>query len=531
MFFGTVGLTIAFPPATVFFPQGEPNFVYTYINLPVGTHQNYTDSITKVVEDKVYKIIGEKNPIVESVIANVAVGAGDPMEGTNQVQPHKGKVTVAFVPFAERNGASTRDILDSIRAAIKAIPGAEITVEQEQGGPPTGKPINIEIAGDDFEELLATSIQLKNFINKSGIQGIEELKSDIQASKPEVKINIDREKASREGISTAQIGLAMRTAVFGKEISKFKDKNDDFPIQLRLNQEQRKNLEQVLDQPITFRDMNMGGMLRSIPLSSVASIEYTNSYGGIKRINQKRTVTLASNVLTGFTPDEIVGKINKILPSFSTPDGVVIKMTGQQEEQQETAAFLGTAMMVSLGLIFLILVIQFNSWGLPFLILSEIVFSLIGVLLGFVIFRMQISVVMTGIGVVALAGIVVRNGILLVEFTEILLKQGMELKTAIIEAGRTRMTPVLLTASATILGLIPLAVGLNIDFVGLFSSFSPHIHFGGDNVAFWGPLSWTMIFGLSFATFLTLILVPVMFLLYARLKMKWKGYVVKVDED
>ncbi len=532
LLFATLGLTMVYPPDTVFFPQGEPNFVYTYINLPIGTNQVYTDSITKVVEDRVYKVIGEDNPIVESVIANVAVGAGDPQEGAQQAQPHKGKVTVAFVPFAERQGQSTRALLDSIRIKIKGIPGAEITVEQEQGGPPTGKPINIEISGDNFNDLINTSINLKNFINKEGIDGIEELKSDIQASKPEVRVNIDREKASREGISTGQIGMAIRTAVFGKEISKFKDDNDDYPIQLRLNKEQRENLDEVMNQPITFRDMNMGGILRSIPLSSVATIEFTNSLGGIKRINQKRTITLSSNVLTGYTADKIVAKITRLLPSFNTPSGVSIKMTGQQEEQKETGVFLMTALAVSLGMIFLILVIQFNSWGIPILILSEIAFSLIGVLLGFIIFGMQISVVMTGIGIVALVGIVVRNGILLVEFTEILLRQGMELNEAIIEAGKTRMTPVLLTASATILGLIPLAVGLNIDFIGLFSHFEPHIHFGGDNVAFWGPLSWTMIFGLSFATFLTLIMVPVMFLLYARIKLRVKGKILpELSED
>lgn len=530
LFFFSVFMVAVRNAGVEFFPKGEPNFVYTYINLPIGTDQNYTDSITKVVEEKVYKVVGESNPVVASVIANVAVGAGDPSEGGTQVTPEKGKVTVAFVKFADRNGISTRAYLDSIRAAIKGIPGAEITVEQEQGGPPTGKPINIEITGDNMDDLIQASVDLKNFINKEGIQGIEELKSDIQASKPEVRINIDREKASREGISTAQIGMAIRTAVFGKEVSKFKDDNEDYPIQLRLSKEQRNNLDEVMNQSLTFRDMNMGGQLRSVPLSSVATIEYTNSYGGIKRINQKRTISLGSNVLTGYQANDIVGKIEKLLPSFPKPEGVSIKMTGEQEEQKETMSFLGTALLISLGLIFIILVTQFNSVGIPIIILSEILFSLIGVFLGFSVFKMPFVIVMTGIGVVALAGIVVRNGILLIEFTEILLRQGQPLKEAIIEAGKTRMTPVLLTASATILGLVPLAIGLNIDFVGLFAHFEPHFHLGGDSVAFWGPLSWTMIFGLGFATFLTLILVPVMFLIYARLKLKAKGYIIKDAE-
>jgi len=273
--------------------------------------------------------------------------------------------------------------------------------------------------------------------------------------------------------------------------------------------------------------MNMGGMIRQVPLSSVAKVTYGNTYGGIKRKNQKRLVTLSSNVLSGYNANEIVGKIQKAVKNYQLPADVNVSMTGEQEKQKETGSFLGKAMLISFGLIFLILVTQFNSISKPLIIFVEIFFSIIGVLLGLSIFKMSISVVMTGVGVIALAGIVVRNGILLVEFKDLLMEQGMEYKDAIIEAGKTRMTPVILTASATILGLIPLAVGLNIDFVSLFSELNPHIHFGGDNVAFWGPLSWTMIFGLSFATFLTLILVPVMLLISNKLKIKFGIPLVK----
>jgi multidrug efflux pump subunit AcrB len=273
--------------------------------------------------------------------------------------------------------------------------------------------------------------------------------------------------------------------------------------------------------------MNMGGLIRQIPLASVAKISYGNTFGGIKRKNQRRMVTVSSNVLSGYNANEIVAKIQKSINNYSLPQSVLVTMTGEQEEQAETGAFLGKAMLISFGLIFLILVTQFNSISKPIIIFSEIFFSIIGVLLGLSIFNMDVSVVMTGVGVIALAGIVVRNGILLVEFTDLLMEQGMEMKAAIIEAGKTRMTPVILTASATILGLVPLAVGFNIDFVGLFTHFEPHIHFGGDNVAFWGPLSWTMIFGLSFATFLTLILVPVMLFISNNIKIKFKIPLVK----
>ena len=525
---GTVGLlffTIWFmgvrKPGVVFFPQSEPNFAFTYLTLPVGTNQAYTDSITEVVENRIFGVLGENNPIVQSVISNVAVGAGDPQDPeSNNVQPHKGKVTVAFVEFENRHGQSTSVYLTKIREAVKGIAGAEITVDQEKGGPPTGKPVNIEIKGDDFEQIIASSEKLKQFINTLGIDGIEELKSDLVKNKPEVVIEIDRERANTEGIFTGQIGSEIRKAVFGQEVSKFRESGEEYPIQLRYQYTQRNDIEALLNTKITYRDMNLGGMIRQVPLSSIAHIKYANTYGGIKHKNEKRMITLSSNVLTGYNANEIVTKIQQALPEFQAPQGVEIKMTGEQEEQKETGAFLGMAGLIAIGLIFIILVTQFNSISKPIIIISEIVFSIIGVLLGFSIFKMDISIIMTGIGIVALAGIVVRNGILLVEFTHHLEEQGLTTLEAIIEAGRTRMTPVLLTATATILGLIPLAVGLNIDFVKLFTELNPHLFFGGDSVAFWGPLSWTMIFGLAFATLLTLFLVPAMYLLTDKLKRK-----------
>lgn len=527
LFFLSIGLTVVRQPKVVFFPKGDPNFVYTYIALPIGTDQAYTDSITRTVENRIFEVVGDSNPIVESVISNVAVGANNPTSFDFSTSPHLGKVTVAFVPFSQRDGASTVEYLEKIRSAVKGIPGAEITVEQEQGGPPTGKPINIEITGDDFDELTLASKSLKRYLDSLSIPGIEELKSDLQTNKPEIIVEIDRERANREGISTAQIGKEMRDAIFGTEVSKFKDANDDFPIQLRYAFDQRNNINALMNLKITFRDMNMGGMIRQVPLSSLAKVKYSNTFGGIKRKNQKRLVTITSNVLSGYNANEIVGKIKKAVNHYPLPSSVQVNMTGEQEKQAETGAFLGKALLISFGLIFLILVTQFNSISKPIIIFTEIIFSIIGVLLGLSIFKMSISVVMTGVGIIALAGIVVRNGILLVEFTDLLMEQGMEMRAAIIEAGKTRMTPVILTASATILGLIPLAVGLNIDFVALFSELNPHIHFGGDNVAFWGPLSWTMIFGLSFATFLTLILVPVMLLLSNSLKLKLRMPLVK----
>ncbi len=512
----------------VFFPSSDPNFIYAYVKAPIGTDQAKTDSIAKIVESRVYKALGPKNPIVTSVITNVAVGTNDANEFDPSVQPHKAKITVAFKKFSDRDGISSKKYLTDIRESVKGIPGVEITVDQEQGGPPVGKPINIEVRGDKFEDIVKTSEDLRRYLIAEDVAGVEQLKSDFEISKPEIVFNIDRERANREGISTAQIGMEIRNAVFGSEVSKFRDDNDEFPIQLRYEYDQRTNVDVLKNTKITYRDMNMGGIVRQIPLSAFCEIQYSSTYGGIKRINQKRVITISSNVLAGYDPNGVVTSVQKKAAQFQAPDGVEIVLTGQSEEQAETMSFLGSAMLVSLGLIFLILVMQFNSLSKPVIILTEIIFSMIGVFLGYAITGMTVSTIMMGIGIVALAGIVVRNGILLVEFTDLLIEQGYNTWDAIVEAGKTRMTPVLLTACAAIFGLIPLAVGLNIDFEKLLTTGNPHLFFGGDSVAFWGPLSWTMIFGLSFATFLTLILVPAMYLLTERAKIRWKRFTNRI---
>ncbi|MGE0568932.1 MAG: efflux RND transporter permease subunit, partial [Bacteroidia bacterium] len=508
-------------PNVIFFPQGDPNNVFVYVKLPEGTDPIKTNEIMKLVEKKVASVIGENNPLVSSFITNVTIGVTDPQDEDQNSYPNRGKVAINFVEFAERNGESTTPILTKLQQLDWNIPGAEITVNKEQNGPPVSKPINIEIRGDKFDELIENSKELKAFLDKAGIDGVAEIKSDFIDSKPEIVFDIDRERANREGISTAQLAMEIRKAVFGIDNpSKFRDANDEYPIQLRYKYEQRTNIEMIKNIMITFRDMNMGGILRSVPLSAFCNVRYETTYGGIKRKQNKRVVTLSSDVLEGYNPNNVVAQVEKAAKGFQSKGSVEIEFTGQQEEQQETAGFLNNAMLISIGIILMVLVIQFNSIGKPILILSEIFLSTIGVFLGTAIFKMDMSIVMTGIGIVALAGIVVRNGILLVEFAEEARAGGMGLMESVIEAGRSRMTPVILTAASTILGLIPLAVGLNIDFESLLTHFNPNIYFGGDNVVFWGPLSWTMIFGLSFATFLTLILVPAMYLINERLKRK-----------
>jgi len=522
LFFFTIFLTGIVKPKVLFFPNNDPNNVYVYIKMPGGTDQKVTDSITSIVEKRVYKVIGKNNKDVESIISNVTVGVEEQGFTTAGKPFNKGKISVNFIENKLRTtGISSTKYMEMIRAGIGNIPGAEITVDKNRSGPPTGKAINIEVTSQNIESLVADAYAFRDYIDSLRIPGIEELKTDFEMNSPEIIIDIDRERAMRQGVSTGQIGLEIRTALFGKEVSKFKQDEDEYPITLRYHKVTRDNINALINLQITYRDMN-SGQLRSIPLATVAKINYSTSYAGIKRLNQKRVITVFSNVISGYSANDIVPRIKKEAAKFTKHEGTEFKLTGEQEDQNETSAFLLKAMIIALGIIFFILITQFGSISKTIIILSEVIFSIIGVLLGVIIFRMDLVIMMTGLGIVALGGIVVRNGILIVEFCDVMMKRGLRTREAIIQAGRTRITPVVLTAAATMLGLIPLAVGMNINFVTMFTELNPHIYFGGDNVAFWGPLAWTIIFGLSFATFLTLIFVPALYYLDYVMRLKVK---------
>jgi multidrug efflux pump subunit AcrB len=505
----------------VFFPKGDPNFIFVYLQLPVGTNVDYTDSVTHQLENRVYKVLdignGKSNPLVESVISNVAIGAGNPQSGDRSTRPELGRVQVSFVEYEKRHGRSTAPYLDSIRSALKGIPGALISVDQEQGGPPTDPPINIEIASDNFENLTTTGSDLKNYLDSIQTPGVEELKMDVDLTNPEITLTIDRQRAMIEGVSTAQIGQQIRTALFGRELSKIKENKEEYKIQLRNTEVQRRSISDLLNMKIFFREPT--GAIKSIPITNLVKVDFTSTYGSIKRKSLKRVITLYSNVLTGYTPTAVNAELKQAIDNFhGKADDVTITQTGEGKQQAETASFLGTALIIALMLILFILVLQFNSVSKPVIILMEIIFSVIGVLLGFAFSGMTISVVMTGLGIVGLAGIVVKNGILVIEFADELRARGLKTREALIQAGKTRIIPVLLTAMAAILALIPLAVGFNINFVTLFAELNPHIFFGGDSAVFWKPLSWTIIFGLAFAFFMTLFILPSMYLIAERLR-------------
>ncbi|NVK29031.1 MAG: efflux RND transporter permease subunit [Flavobacteriia bacterium] len=559
-FFGTVGLLIfsfflvgTFPPKTLFFPENQPQQAIVYAEMPIGTDIMETNALALKIEQEVFRVVDNYtypkevdgqtinfNYMVESVIAQVGEGTSDPNQGPSMAQtPNKAKVTVAFRPFAERIDASgqpvtSSSVLQKIREAISDYPGVNIAVDKNSDGPPSGPPINIEVSGEDYGQLLDEAEDLRRFIKSRGIVGIEELQIDVQSGKPEMPIEIDRVKARTLGISTAQIGDAMRTALFGKEVSRFKEGEDDYPINLRFSDNYRHNIDDLLNQRITFRDPATG-RIKQVPISAVATAKLSSTYSAVKRKELDRVVTLYSNVEEGANPTETVEKIKTALEGYEMPRGVEYKFTGQQEEQAEQMAFLSSALLAAVFLIFLILVAQFNSASTPFIILTTVVLSLIGVLLGLVIFRMEFVIMMTMIGIISLAGIVVNNAIVLIDYAKQLMSRrkvvlGLkadqllpreELFAMIVEAGKTRLRPVLLTAITTVLGLIPLATGMNINFITLVTETDPQVYFGGDNVIFWGPMSWTVIFGLSFATFLTLVIVPVMFYLIERGKRRF----------
>lgn len=540
---GTVGMFILViflfavrQPRVVLFPVNEPSFVNITAELPIGSDITATDSFMKELEERIFDILKPDLDIVESVLSTVGKGAVGENETPIGNTPNKGIVTVKFKDYEDRKGKLTSDIMKKFSDAfIGQYPGIQISIEKNVMGPPTGRPVNIEIIGRDFDRLLELTASIQRYIEERHIPGIEGLKLDLDIGKPELLIHINRDKARRFGLSTAQIAVTIRTALFGREVSDFKEGEEEYPIQLRLRERYRHNISALMNQKITFRSPATGQMMQ-VPISAVASFQPSTTYGSVRRKDLARVVTLYSNVIEGYNAASINNRLKKLLRGFSMPDGYEYRFTGEQQEQEETTLFLAQALLIALALILVILVTQFNSISKPLIIMASVFFSTIGVIGGIAVHRMDFVIMMTGIGIISLAGIVVNNAIVLIDYIDFLKnnkrrEKGLDINDdlpiedsleCIIEAGRTRLRPVLLTAVTTILGLTPMAVGMNIDFGTLLTRWNPQIYFGGDNALFWGPMAWAVIFGLTFATFLTLVLVPVMYLLGNRAKLAFK---------
>lgn len=546
--FGTIGLLflsfIVFgiaQPKVEFFPDNEPNQVFVYLEYPEGTDISKTNKLTKEMEKKVFAVIDKYkdetgyNYMVESAVSQVGEGAGNPQTdgGSNAEMPHKGKITISLRESKLRRGKNSKDFMEEVREAVGTYPGVSISIEKEAAGPPAGYPINIEITGKDYDELIITANDLRNTINKLSIPGIEGLKIDVSKSKPVTEVIVDRKKAGELGVSVGQVGNQLRRSLYGEKASVYKKDGEDYDVYVRFDEAYKHNTNALYNQRIVFRDPS-NGQIKDIPVSTLISTKNTASYTAIKHRDLNRVVTLYSTVKTGYNATEIVQTIKTRMANYKTPSDITFSFTGEMEEQEKNMAFLTTALFSGLGLIIFLLVLQFNSFSKPFIVLMTIILSFIGVLFGLVIFNMTFVIMMTMVGIISLAGIVVNNGVVLLDYTELLVARkkddlGLEskqklqlthLKDVIVEGGTARLRPVLLTAITTVFGLIPLAIGLNIDFFTLVTEFDANIYVGGDNVIFWGPLAWTVIFGLTFATFLTLIIVPVMYYLIEKFKLR-----------
>jgi len=535
-----------FPPNVLFFPASEPAQVYVYTEYPIGTDINKTNKLTLKLEKQVINYLKKyekngKNFLVKSVIAQVGEGTGDPQKGDMGNTPNKSRITIDFVDYNNRQGISTSKILNDLRDLLSGNPGANITVDKNKNGPPAGPPVNIEISGDDYHKLIDVAKDMQHFLQDKKIAGVEDFTLDVEIGKPEMLVNIDRQKANRLNVRTGQVADVLRTSLYGKEISTYKEGEDNYPINLRL-QEKYRNKADLFNQKITFRDM-LSGKMKQVPISAVASTHNTTTFSAVKRRDLNRVISVYTNVLEGYNANAIVAKTKQILKAYKLTKGYHFKFTGEQEEQAKMMAFLSKALLIAIVLIFLILVAQFNSAVTPIIISLSVLLSLIGVLLGLIVFKMDFIVLMTMLGIISLAGIVVNNAIVLIDYINLLIeRKKTELKIpqekllpkklifeSIVKAGRTRLRPVLLTAITTVLGLIPLAFGININFITWLSDFNPHFYIGGENVMFWGPLSKTVIFGLTFATFLTLVIVPVMYYILFRIQLRFnKNKIAKV---
>ena len=534
-----------------FFPDNTPNQIIVYIEYPQGTDIEKTNIITKEIEDRVYEILddaeytdGVYNFLIESVVSQVGEGAGNPQTdgGSTAEMPNRGKITASMREYKYRRGADSELLRQKVQEALVGIfPGVLISVEKDANGPPAGAPINIEIEGPDYAELILVAEKMREFINTKNIAGIDELKIDVNKSKPSMQVEIDRQKAGELGVSAGQVGQILRNSIFGSKAGIYKENGEDYDIYVRFNKEDRYSTSALFDQNIIFRDA-ASGKIKEIPISVIATQKNSSGFSAIKHKDSKRVVTVYSALAPGYTDaGAIVSSIRDEMKNFAElPSDIKIDYTGQIEEQEKQMSFLLGAFFTGLGLIFLILIFQFNSVSKPAIIMLAIFLSLIGVFGGIVITGSAFVIMMTMMGIISLAGIVVNNGVVLLDYTQLLIDRKMiakgmddtdllttdNIKESIIEGGRARLRPVLLTAITTILGLIPLAIGFNINFFTLFSEFNPNIYFGGDNVMFWGPLAWTVIYGLIVATFLTLVIVPILFFITHKIKLKiqsWRG--------
>jgi CzcA family heavy metal efflux pump len=490
-------LFVIFNKGVEFFPTTQPAQVNVSIETPSGTSLDVTNGIAEILEDRIDNIAHKKD--VEYIATSIGT-SDDVFDMGGQGTPNKGRIAINFYEKKLRE-QNTFQTVEEVRNAIAGLAGADLRIAKQPMGPPVGAPVSVEVSGEDYATLASLSKIIRDKIRD--VKGLVDLKDDYNTGRPEIIITIDREKAGLFYTSTGQIATTVRAAIAGVEASKYRMGEDEYKIRVRLKEDQRTSPSDLENLRITF--MNRRGQLLSIPLTSVADIKRTTAVTDIRRKDQKRVITVSGDV-EGRVQSEVVNDVKERIAGLNLPDGYSVRLSGSQEEQQKALSFLGRAFLITLLLVFLIMVAEFNSLKVPFVILISVILSLIGVMFGLVITGIPASVIMTGVGVVALAGIVVRNGIVLLDFVKHKHGEGgMSLDDALLEAGRIRLRPVFLTAAATVLGVLPMATGIDFDWVDF------HFVIGAESAEFWRPLAITIIFGLTISTVLTLVIVPTVY--------------------
>lgn len=513
------------PTGVVFFPDTDPNQVQINLKAPLGTNIEESNRIAGIAFGRIRGLLDENEAAranTRDILTGVGTG-GDILFGGGAASPENSRITLSMVDYEDRAEPSSVT-LRRIRDELQGVPGTEISITKDQNGPPTGAPVNIEIAGEDFGRLVAIAQGFKERLQRGATQpdesgvpplaGLVDISDNLNTGRPELQVDIDRERAARFGLSTSQIAQTVRAAINGIEASTFRDGKDEYDITVRLQAEDRASLE-------ALRSLTILHEGAQIPLVAVADVRVGSGLGSVTRLEQERVVTVTGEAAEGTNPNELLGRVQAFLAEdvAALPPGYTVRYTGESEEMAESFGFLTTALLIGIALISLILIAQFNSVTNPLIIMIATGLSLVGVLLGLILTRTPFGL-FTFIGIISLAGIVVNNAIVLIDYIEQLRARGEDKVEAIIDGGATRLRPVLLTSFTTVIGLVPLTFGINIDFVGLVTDLDPNFQFGSENTQFWGPMGTAIISGLTFATFLTLVIVPVMYSTFDSIAMR-----------
>ncbi len=510
MLFAIVFMYVVAPTGVEFFPETDPQQIRVTVTGQLGLNIESSNDLAWAAQSRLDDLLGSNQASknnVKNLLVNVGVSQ-DADFGGGTPSPERSRLAMNMIDFEDRDEPSLQT-LNRIRDGLQGIPGAEIEISQENMGPPTGAPVNIEISGQDFDEIIRITRDIKQQLVEASetgaIPGLVDVADNLNTGRPELRVHINRLRAAQFGLSTREIASTVRAAVNGIEAGKYRDGDDEYDIVVRLRESDRSSLESLNN--LTILDEGT-----QIPLVAVADLEVSGGFGSITRLDLERVATVAADAAPGFNGQQILAQVQILLADYraALPVGYQLAYTGENEEQAESFGFLTVVLLIGVSLIFMIMVAQFNRVSSPFIIMVAVGFSFVGVVLGLVLTRTPFGL-MTFIGVISLAGIVVNNNIVLIDYTMQLQARGLTKHDAIIEAGATRLRPVLLTALTTILGLIPLTFGINIDFVGLLTNLDPNFQFGSENTQFWGPMGTAIITGLTFATFLTLVIVPVMY--------------------